>query len=749
MTINKRYLRNIKENLSFYISIIFLTAIVIAFYIGIAAFYSQEKDYLDEAAEKSKTEDGQFTSYVKITDEEIEKFEKDYDVVLERQESVDIDFTHDGKELTLRVLKKSEKINIAEISEGKEPAADNEILINPGFADKNSLKSGDSINLGGKDYVISGLMIRYDYLICLKNYTDTFSNSDIFGIAMVSDEAFESFDASDVSEYYMIRYNLADEKEVRKALYERFKTSSYCGSGTNNRIVTPKNQIDELEATVVMILPVAILLLVILIAVVLGRKIKNEQKQLGVLNALGYRKGELARHYAVFGVILGVTGAVLGIIAGSVLIEPIADMCIEGKMERLPIKYHVTLPYVMISLGVPTVAYVLAIYITAMKTMSLDVIYMIKGLGKQGKKRRLRMADSRLSFRTKYRIRAIFGNLSRSLVVIFGLALGGLLLAFGYACVDSIDYYCDKSVEESGSFEYEYFLNHIGNGSSSDGEAFLGMSLGVSGYEDLVTLMGMDESEYIELKTADGTSLAPAEDKYYISEMCSYIYGVKKGDMLKLYDPASMEEYEIRVSEVFKNGSQNLIVSDNGTLCSLFGLPDGSYNGVISDKKLDFSEADILKTVVKKEISEQIKNNIAKSMHEIMGLIIAFGGLIAVITTYLMVNVLINESVSSISMLKVLGYHDNEVNSVVTHIYHFLLPLGIILGFAGGYWLNDFNFRKSTAVYNTYIEPHIRPSSVCLYIAIMLASYMISILLLNRKVGKISMAESIKRVSQE
>jgi hypothetical protein len=95
-------------------------------------------------------------------------------------------------------------------------------------------------------------------------------------------------------------------------------------------------------------------------------------------------------------------------------------------------------------------------------------------------------------------------------------------------------------------------------------------------------------------------------------------------------------------------------------------------------------------------------------------------------------------------MMKVLGFYENEINGMVTHIYNYLIPLGIILGLVLGYYLNMVNFIMNTATYNTYIEAHMTILSAVKDILIIALSYVISMLLLKKKTGRVSMVESLK-----
>ncbi|MBQ8923478.1 MAG: hypothetical protein IJ053_01660, partial [Lachnospiraceae bacterium] len=321
MTLNRRYLRNIKNNLSFYISITLVTALVVYMYVAISAAYSKERDYIDEKVIETNREDGQFTLYNDMSEDEIKEYESKWNVQIEKQYYVDTALSDD---VSVRVFRASKKVDKYIVSEGRDIEADNEILINQLFAEANDINIGDELKLElngiSQTFDIVGYAIRTDYLFCLKNSSDVFSVFSEFGIGVLNESAFDDFvDDSKIGvsdTYYAIIYNEDNEMEVRKDLYKQKGTSSYMASEINNRMQVPTDQLDELEIMALVILPVSIFLVIILIAAVLGRKVKNEKKMIGILNALGMTKLELARHYSIFGIIPGLIGSIIGTILG-------------------------------------------------------------------------------------------------------------------------------------------------------------------------------------------------------------------------------------------------------------------------------------------------------------------------------------------------------------------------------------------------------------------------------------------------
>lgn len=740
MVLNKRYSRNFRSNLSFFLSITILTALVVCLHVAFDSSFGVQKESFAKLLDEAVLEDAQFVTVLPV--ENVSELEEKYQVTIEKQSYIDLRM--ENSEAEVRVFAPASSINLYRVQNGRDLEADTDILLSGLFMERQGLSIGDDITLSGKAYHICGEVIRTDYLFCLKNITDTFSDSDRFGIGVVKDSAFAAYDDADMATVYAVRYGQdTDVTAFRKELNEKYRTLSYVAVSNNSRIQSPRDQFDELGFTVKIILPVTMVFMVLLIAVVLGRKIRNERKMIGVLHALGYRRYELALHYSVLGAIPGILGGALGILLAVPALGPLSDMLIEDKMEVFYKVTHITWKSSLIALLLPTVCYVIAVFITALINMRGSAIDMIKGLSKK-KKKRMGLRKANLSFRTKYKLRAVFGHLPRTLLVIFGIALGGMLVAFTFACVDSIQHYVDTSVKETGDFEYEYFLSSIQTGTPEKGSAVMAVSFEVKDNPDLITMMGIDDTSLIHIQDGEGKEFPLDEGKFYISEMSAYAYHVKAGDTITVRNIADLKEYPIHVDGVFVNGSQSLMVASRKTVNDLLSMPDDAYAMVMSKEKLPYRDSELLREVSKTSLSEALDKTINQGMKDMLMPITVIAVIISVITTYLMVNILLNESTSVISMLKVLGYRDGEINRIVTYIYHLLLPIGIALGIWLGTVLNRLNFESQAAKYNSFIENYVTPQSILICVGITLGSYVISMLLLSSKVKKVEMVESLK-----
>lgn len=843
MTLRKRYARNIKNNLSFYICVCILTIMVVVLYLDFDAAAVKVGNDLDYFYKEYRVEDAQFTVDEEISEDEINELEEKYDILLEKQKYIDYKL----ESYEVRVLSTSKKINKYVPAQGDvttdKPCTEvpkGKILINTGLAEGNNLEKGDIIKLGDKEFEFIGQFERPDYLFPIKDTTDTFTLKNEFGVALVSDEDFEELeeavksdekvdeeenDEKTVKEYYVIRFSKDNENEVRKALNDEYSLLSYLKSDVNTRVSTPKTEIEETSNMMNIVILLLVIFISVIISVVIGRRIKNDRKQIGVLIALGYRKSEISRHYAMYGFLSGIVGTGLGVILSFFL----ADSLLRNlfyKIEPIPTGYSVSIPDALIAIFIPTVLYTFSVYRAARKVMRTDVITMISGRSRGRGKTLLRMKKSHLKTGTKFRLRQIFGKPGRSIIVIIGLAFGGMLYAFCLTCIDSMDAYVKHTVDQIGTFNYEYFLKTPELGEPENGNAILGVSYEVKGREDIMMLLGIDSPDMINFCDIEGNELEFKEDHFYITSMASLAFDTGVGDEITIVDPITLDEYTVKVTDVVKNDSQAAIycsredavelldfdVEELNVLSELDGMEEGDildiiydkldidmdkveeasvlletdpasidsetldmidrvqnlteddiedeienltvedlgieevknpYNIIMSDTPVDIESDDLVKTITKQSLADQI-NEVKVNMERLVGVINIFAILICVVVVYMMVNVLISESTASVSMLKVLGYRNKEINKMVLNVYHFLVPIAIVLSFLLGFYGTKAVFDANVSVYKTYLATCIYPISVVKMSCLVIVSYVLSLLLLRGKAGKVDLVESLK-----
>ena len=173
MRLNKRYKRNIKLNIIFYVAASLLTMLCVMAFALLFTCGRGIIEYSEKLFEENVVEDANVQTIVPLDDEDINDLEEKYHIIMEKQESIRVIDTKtlddDGKDVTVTgtkatVFKHNEKLNRYIITEQKSGynldnkvnnLKDDEILINEKYANRHniSLKTDNAkIILEGKEF---------------------------------------------------------------------------------------------------------------------------------------------------------------------------------------------------------------------------------------------------------------------------------------------------------------------------------------------------------------------------------------------------------------------------------------------------------------------------------------------------------------------------------------------------------------------------------------------------------------------
>jgi len=131
-------------------------------------------------------------------------------------------------------------------------------------------------------------------------------------------------------------------------------------------------------------------------------------------------------------------------------------------------------------------------------------------------------------------------------------------------------------------------------------------------------------------------------------------------------------------------------------------------------------------------------------MGSIIYALIIIGAIICVSALYVSVNMLLTENRHNISMLKVLGLTDKEINRMVINVNHFIIPFSIAVGMGLGYLAMVIVFRVFSQLEGNYYKSTFSFGNFILTIVIVTLCYVVSLILVRRKVNKVNMVESLK-----
>lgn len=739
MRLNNRYARNIGANFSFYVSASVLTMVaLLLFYLFYIAGTGINK-YGDEFFARNKCEDASFTTAIEIPDGEISHLENEYDLTLEKELWVN---TEESDGTHVRVFHANQNIDLYELIEGTKPQSENEAVISAGYANENKIKVGDTVTIGGKEYAVTGFFLRPDYLYMLENFTDDYKNITSFFLAILSDEGFENaFPQPSVS--YKVIYNNADKiTDFRLAINDEYYTLSYLSADENMRIGFVHEQADMFLLCAWIMLVTLPLITVALISIIIGRKIRSEQKIIGTLSALGYKRSTLMWHYSLLAVIPGIVGGLLMTVVSLSLADWFGGI---GLADYEPMQPEFKLPIWVALAGivVPTVIYLIAALLKVRKLLKNDTVDLLNGaVGTQSKTHRM-FADTKMKVKNKFAVRSVLGSPGRSFVVFLGVFLGAMIVAFSYIFIDSVREVGTAAPAEFGTFKYEYILNTLLDDEPENADAVMIVSFENPDGKRF-SLMGVDtDCSRWNLTDRDTGERCDIENGWYISSLCAAMFDLEVGDEFTFRSIASLEEHTVKISGIIKNGYQNYIVSTCENAAEMTGLDASLYNCVLTDESRTF-DGDIVQEIITSDTFENQMETMLSEMSGVVYALIIIGAIICIAALYVAINMMVSENANNISMLKVLGYHRRRIDSMILNGNHLLLIPGLVLGISFAYGMMAFYSASFVETEGLIIPVKLSVPHTILTIAIVVACYFVSLFLVRRKIEKVDMVESLK-----
>lgn len=739
MTINKRAGRSIRKNKAFYIISIILTALTSMVIVAAVSTGHTLTDVVKNFVDDYKAEDAEFVTYKPLTDEDIENLENEYDMIIEYSRYKDISVKNGDLEgTTVRIFDMPEKLNLCEVREGSEPK-DGEAFLTQDFADIHDIKVGDNVSLGAYSYKISAYTTKADYIYMLEKLTVYIDNKK-FAVMVVNSNEYDKLDA-DENGYYSIKYNKDNSKEVRGKLNQDYVIASYLAATSNTRISMPVNEGDAVTNMAMMYAPVMFIIIITLIVMILGRNIRNEQYLLGTFLALGFSRKQIVSHYMRYGLIPGLIGSVIGIGCSVPLTKVLCKFYIEYDFEKLTYTVNYNIPSIIVALVVPTVLYCAAIAIQAAKLLKKSPVDLLRNTGKDTKTIGI-MKNSHAKTQLKMRVRSVIGHPGRSIVTMFGVMVASFCILTGLIMNDSMDALLHGGLTSSIKYEYLYRLNSLEEGTPDKGEALFQNYYEVDGSTVQFSAQGISEnSKYFPDKTDSGDKLEL--DKYYLTSAAAQTYGVKAGDELTFFNIADLEEHKVKISGIVTDNTHCYLYTGRSNATRLAGVGDGVYNCIISADKLELDK-NLVASETTMTVTADTMENMMGPMKAIMAIFEIVGIVLGVFVLYLIINMIVSETRTNISVMKVLGFSRKEIANRVLNVNHILVCVGYLLGIPVAYEFVKIGYSDTIENYGMLLEPVLTIKALVIGFVLAWVTYELSLLLQKRKISRIDMVEALK-----
>lgn len=225
--LRKRIWRDFKSNLPRYLALSLL--IILAMYLVVSLVGAAETIIRgsENADSRQCVEDGDFSLFVPMKDEEMEDLEAD-GVTIEPQFYMDYEIDEDH---TIRIFANRDEVNRIDLVKGTLAEKGNELVVERQFAEKNDISAGDVITFGGREFTVTGIGTTPDYDNVLKSLGDTGCDCLHCGTGFVAADVYDTLRAEEKSikseeYYYAYRLNGAMTDDELKDRLEKQEFTS-------------------------------------------------------------------------------------------------------------------------------------------------------------------------------------------------------------------------------------------------------------------------------------------------------------------------------------------------------------------------------------------------------------------------------------------------------------------------------------------------------------------------------------------
>lgn len=719
-----------------------------------------------------------------IEQDKIDSLTKKYDFSYERELSKTV---QDGKKLYKVIpYNKDKKINKVYLVEGKLPKKENEITILPGYAKKNDLEIGDSYKIGKDTYKIVGFTYAPDYVYPLISFSMPIFDEKNNNVIYVSQDSYENISGVNDNSY-ALKYNYkADRKfEITVSTGEntkKKKTDRVLKIFDEDSIIMDMNTFTRIGRIGALQMEFAsnrlfadyflYLLLgisVLIIVVITKKRIDDERLQIGVLKSLGYNRFSIATGYLVYPIVGSLIGGIIGYLIGVAVHMPIA--AVLRSFYTVPLaNYQINFDYLKTSVLVPMILLSVLSYLIALFMLRKKPLTLLK----EGSNLKVNIFSKLINkitillpFNQRFKYSLAFRSIGKLFIVTITSFCTGLLITLVLIGSNLFNNMIDKSF---GGIDYKYMAatNGILEYEEKDEKSdyLLMLSMPIEKIEDKdgkkkkvekdtnLSLSGIDiDSKYTKLldeKEKNIISKLKNKDGVIVSKNAKELLGLEIGDKITIKHEDLVLEYTvIDFNEEFMGLAAYV---DRIGLTEKLGVSKKTYSTIYSNND-KYSNMDKLSKEEAKKINyllsvDDLKENISKQMDRFNGsiyIVIGFASIMALIIIAVIANIVVEENKKTISLMKVMGYQNKRISSIVLNIYTPFIIIAYLISIP--VMINILKAIVAAITGDIEVTIPIEADPFVSFIGLigLLVAYYIALLMSKRVLNKIPLAVALKR----
>lgn len=665
----KRLPRELKSEIGKYMVIFIFMVATIGLVSGFLVSDNSLLKSYNESFEKYNIEDGNFEVPLEMDKDVLDSLEDDVKIYKNYYIEEDTDVDLDGEKYsTLRIFKNRQDVNKICLMKGRLPETLEEIAIDRMYADNNKISVGDKIKVGSKELKVTALVALSDYSALFSDNGDMMFDAVKFGVAIMTEEGFTSFEKSNIHYSYSWKYknepsNETKEKEQAdeflKKLAVKTQVKGYVPRYGNQAIKFTGEDMGGDKSLIITLLYIVIVIMAFVFAVTTNNIITKEAKVVGTLRASGYTKGELVSHYISLPIIVTLIASVVGNILGYTVFKDIFAGLYYGSYSLPTYETLWNGEAFILTTIVPIVMMVIInLAIVANKLTLSPLKFLRNDLSKKKNSKAVKLP--KFKFINRFRLRIILQNKGNYITLLIGIIFANVLLLFGLMLKPLLVNYQDK-IENNMLAKYQYVLKMAVDTKSEEAEKYCVSSLETipDKYDtEDVTVYGIkDNSKYVSMDNV-------TKDGVYVSSIYADKYKVDKGDTITIKEKYGDKKYTLKIEGVYDYLGAIAVFMPIDEYRDVFDKNSDYYNGYFSNEEIDdISKEYILSTITKDDLTK-LSRQLQLSMGDTFQIITIFSVVLSMILIYLLTKIIIEKNGTSISMVKILGYDNKEISGL-------------------------------------------------------------------------------------
>jgi putative ABC transport system permease protein len=450
-------------------------------------------------------------------------------------------------------------------------ADESAILLDTHFAEYFDLGPGDTVSpiLDGTrvDFPVAGVAASPEYLMASPSKQEIMPSARSFGVFFLPLQVLqEKLGAKGMVNDIAIRLEEgADESAVVKRVQD--KLAPFGLTATTLRADQPSNaackaDVEEFREVAYLLPSVILLVAAISVYVMLGRQVRAQTPQVGLMKALGYSDRAVMWHFLLYALVIGVIGSA----AGALLGLPLGNWIAQMYAAELGIPIVETRFYPDLILGgaalslVATIVAAIAPAYRAARLLPAQAMRFDPAIAQVKGRASLLERFVRLPLMLRLPVRSVFRVRRRSLTTSLGIVFAYILILMVWGLLDSIEFFFTKSYEIVERWDVSVSFSAIQPPATREtivewdgvkaAEPILQipatMKAGSASEDILLTAFDADQEMHVLQLPGDTTAReALADGRLVITTGLAKSLDVSEGDRVTLETPFGAEEFTL------------------------------------------------------------------------------------------------------------------------------------------------------------------------------------------------------------